>query len=197
MSRLHGTRAKYVIDKCRCDECRRANREYRALADRQIAYGRWEPYADASQTRAHIEELRHAGMGLRQIAKASGVGRTALTKIATGERRKVRTETAQSILEVVPFPAGHTLISSEPTQRRIALLLAAGWTQCRIAQAARWSPQNFNTLYRRSEQVTRHTALKILAIYADHLASNSAATDDAYSGDWVKGRDGIMRKADS
>jgi hypothetical protein len=28
VERKHGTRAKYVGDKCRCDECRRANREY-------------------------------------------------------------------------------------------------------------------------------------------------------------------------
>lgn len=37
MTAEHGTRARYVRDKCRCAACRRANREYGRRLDRRLA----------------------------------------------------------------------------------------------------------------------------------------------------------------
>jgi len=39
--RPHGTRARYVTDRCRCEACRRANREYQRRLTRVQLEERW------------------------------------------------------------------------------------------------------------------------------------------------------------
>ena len=78
---LHGTRAAYVKDRCRCKRCRRANTADSRTSHRERTYGRWEPYVDAGPARAHILALREAGFGLRRIAQLAGVSTTTLRAI--------------------------------------------------------------------------------------------------------------------
>jgi hypothetical protein len=67
--REHGTHARYVVDRCRCDRCRAATREYERERRARI-----EPaYVSAGPARRHVEELRAAGVGLKQVAKAAGL----------------------------------------------------------------------------------------------------------------------------
>lgn len=96
--RPHGTRAKYVAERCRCDECTAANRAYaRALEreKRRVAYGIEAPKVrviDAGEARAHIEWLRSQGVGMRRISEVSGIAKSALTKmLVDGARAHVST----------------------------------------------------------------------------------------------------------
>jgi hypothetical protein len=70
---LHGTRAAYVRDQCRCPGCTAANTAASNRLYRERAYGRWKPYVDASPSRARIASLRAAGIGVDQIAKLTGL----------------------------------------------------------------------------------------------------------------------------
>jgi hypothetical protein len=51
---LHGTRAAYVKDRCRCTDCTAANTAASRLANRERSYGRWQPYVDARPVHEHI-----------------------------------------------------------------------------------------------------------------------------------------------
>src|SRR4051812_1680110 len=103
--RAHGTRAKYVLEKCRCEPCTAANREYVRASSQRAA----PAYVDAGPARRHITELRDAGVGLKTVAKAAGVSHGALSKLVYGETarggkptKRIRPETMERILAVTP-----------------------------------------------------------------------------------------------
>lgn len=83
----HGTRARYNLDHCHCDECRQANREYEANRVRQHLYGRSRWCYDLDPIRDHLAQLRAAGYGTRTIADLAGVRRQAIQAIVTGMSR--------------------------------------------------------------------------------------------------------------
>ncbi|MGH4000388.1 MAG: hypothetical protein ACRDTJ_23335, partial [Pseudonocardiaceae bacterium] len=80
----HGERATYVLDKCRCIPCSKANTEAENWRHRQKAYGRYTKYVNAMPVREHIQALRDAGMGLKTIAKRAGIGTGTMSKIVYG-----------------------------------------------------------------------------------------------------------------
>jgi arginyl-tRNA--protein-N-Asp/Glu arginylyltransferase len=102
--RPHGTRARYVVEKCRCDACRRANCDYQTAREKRKAYEAWgdvEPaLVPAEETLAHLRFLRAHGIGLRQVHKVTGLSRSSLTKLAHGERRRVTYRTHDLITAV-------------------------------------------------------------------------------------------------
>jgi len=83
--RPHGTHAKYVVEHCRCDECRAATRAYerkRTRENLERRYGARPPiYTDAADTRDHLFALSAAGIGPLQVERLAGVGKTAQWKI--------------------------------------------------------------------------------------------------------------------
>ena len=102
--RQHGTRAKYVHERCRCIACRRANTAYQTANEKRHAY---EAFGDvrpalvpADETREHLATLSRHGVGLRQVQKLTGIGRTALSQIRSGETRRVRFDTFDRITAV-------------------------------------------------------------------------------------------------
>ena len=139
--RPHGTHAKYVVERCHCDECRAANRAYERKRTRENAerrYGARPPiFIDATDTREHILRLRAAGIGPLQIEKLSGVGHTAQWKIVTGRVRRVHRETERAIMSV--GTADHVFLRSyvDATEAKaiVAELLEMGYTKTAIAKA--------------------------------------------------------------
>lgn len=137
MSRKHGTNAKYVFDKCRCEACRQANRNAARDRYRQICYGRWEPYVDAQPVREHVRNLMDFGIGWMRIAEQAGVARNTVEKLIYGDRRRnrgpskrVRPETAQKLLAVTAHPdrlGATTGVDPTGTRRRVHALAAMGW----------------------------------------------------------------------
>lgn len=139
--RPHGTYAKYVIERCKCDECRASNRAYERKLTRENLerrYGARPPiFIDADATREHIMLLRRSGMGQLQIEKLSGVGHTAQWKIVTGRVRRVRRETERAVFSV--GPDDHIFMRSRtdaaPAKAIIDELLGLGLTKVAIARA--------------------------------------------------------------
>jgi hypothetical protein len=173
-TRQHGTRAMYVVDKCRCTPCRKANREAENNRYRQQAYGRWEPYTDAEPARAHVRELMDYGLGWKRIAEMAGVGRGTVEKLLYGARHRgmgpskgIRPETARKLLAVKPEGerlGGAVTVDATSTRRRLQALVAGGWPQARLAARLGMLPSNFGTMLR-SEQVLAATERAARKLY--------------------------------
>jgi hypothetical protein len=69
----HGTRQAYLVDRCRCFECRAASASRRKGQRRRKAYGRQQPKAISGVgTRRRIQALVRQGWSLRAISTAAG-----------------------------------------------------------------------------------------------------------------------------
>jgi transcriptional regulator with XRE-family HTH domain len=184
VSRVHGTKACYVFGPdgggdrtrgCRCEACRKANRSSENERNRQIAYGRWQPYTDAEPVREHLRVLAAAGMGWKRAAALSGVSTGAVSKLlygGPGDRpptRRVRPATAAAILAVRPALdtlAGGAETDATGTLRRVRALVARGWSQARIARQLGVGPANLGDMLYRRQAVTAATARAVRDLYA-------------------------------
>lgn len=140
--REHGTRAKYVAEKCRCDPCTIANRTYAREFQRKkarVGYGIEEAtpaYIDASEARKHLLWLSSVGVGKRRVSQLTGISLSAIDKLRQGNRTKCRQSTADKILAVGRSKAADgAYVDAKATWRRIDDLLAHGWTKTAIARA--------------------------------------------------------------
>lgn len=163
--REHGTRACYVWgpesgDKgagCRCDLCRRAVAEYEAERKRRIE----PPYVGAAEVRAHLAFLAENGIGLKTVAKRSGVSHGALTKIVYGSpqrapSKRVRPATRDAILAVTPADAADgAKVPATQVWKDVEALLARGWTKAAISRTI---GQNGLSLQLGKEQVRAERA---------------------------------------
>ncbi len=141
--RPHGSYAKYTVELCRCEPCRRAKRDYERARQRAIRRPDqvWAPYVPAGAARRHVRELAAAGVGLKQLAKVSGLPHGLLSKLVYGDRargmassRRIRRETHEAIMAVRPSDfAGGTRLDAGPTWALLEELLAAGYTRTWIA----------------------------------------------------------------
>jgi hypothetical protein len=140
--RQHGTRAKYVVEKCRCESCTQANRDYALQRDRhkrRVAFGLEEhkpAFVDATEAREHLLWLSKVGVGKRQVHAQTGVSLTSIYDIRSGRLTKCRLSTANKILAVGRSKtADGALVDAKQTWRRINDLLKHGWTKQAIAKA--------------------------------------------------------------
>lgn len=138
----HGTRAAYVRDRCRCPGCTAANTAASRAIYRARAYGRWQPYLDATGVRVHLQALRQAGIGVHRIAALTGTPVShvrALAGTGPGSRppvRRVRPQTAERLLALTAAhatPAPGSRVPSTGTRRRLQALVALGWPLPRLA----------------------------------------------------------------
>lgn len=171
----HGTRACYVLDKCRCVPCKDANRATERHRQRQQLYGRWQPYVDAEPVRQHILALRTQGLGHKRIATLAGVPHGSLSKLVYGapERgmapsKRVRAATADRILAVSPALenlGARTNVDATGTTRRLQALVAAGWSASKLAQRLGVLPSNFTKTIM-GRQCSAATARAVRDLYA-------------------------------
>lgn len=130
--REHGTRAKYVFEKCRCDECRAANRAYYHQAKRRVAPAQ----VSAVRAREHLRDLSQAGVGYKQVAKTTGIANSTVAKIVTGKTAYIRPETERALMAVTPRAAADAgIVDATYTWEIIERLLAKGWTKAGISAA--------------------------------------------------------------
>lgn len=136
----HGTRARYTINGCRCDECQDARRAY----DNDLK-NRLEPaYVSAGPAREHVRELMDAGVGLKRIVKVSGVPQGSLWKLMYGKRqpdgsqqpsKRIRKATADKLLAVTPADvADGGKVDATRTWELVDEMVAAGVPKVRIAR---------------------------------------------------------------
>lgn len=192
----HGTRACYVLDRCRCLPCAKANSEAETWRERQKAYGRYHKYVNAEHVRAHLAELADYGIGLKQVAKLSGVSTGSLSKIVFGvyrntgtgggrngpgakvrePSRRVLRSTAEKIYAVEPIPAnlgaGQADHERTPLARlHLRALVALGWSQSKLATRLGLLPSNLGpvigTSGRGPRVLTRSTVDAIEALFAE------------------------------
>lgn len=140
--RPHGTHAKYAVERCRCDECRRAQREYNRHRVRQLTRpdGVWCPYVDSGPVREHMEWLASCGVGSKTVARISGVAHGTLSKLVYGDpqrnmgpSRRVRPATAEKIMATMPAMAtGAQKIPAGPTWRLLDELIGRGWAKSEL-----------------------------------------------------------------
>jgi len=178
--RPHGSYVKYVVERCHCEPCRQANRAYERRRVRAIARPDedWCPYVDAQPAREHVRWLRTCGVGLKTVARLSGIPHGSLSKLMYGDpkrrmapSKRIRPETARRILAVLPnHAAGAQKIPAAPTWRLLDKLIARGWTK---AELARRLGQQGPGLQVAREAVRASTARKVEQLYSE-LAGQSA-----------------------
>lgn len=132
----HGSHARYVLNRCRCTECKEANRLYeRARA------ARLEPaFVAAGPARDHINDLIVAGVGLKQIAKTAGVAYSTLGKLMYGipgraPSKRVRKATLDRVLAVTPADAADgAKVDAGPSWVLLDEMIDAGVPKSHIAR---------------------------------------------------------------
>lgn len=184
----HGTRSRYNGG-CRCDECRRANREYEAARMRRKLYGR-ETTVDAEPVRAHVERLHAAGIGYREIAELAGVSKSWLYALRVAHHRtgepvkRCKAANARRVMAVRgrSLKAG-TLVPAEPARVIVRRLVQAGLSVAEIARATGLDRQILDALrHGRRERVTART-LGIIVKKRNDLAAMAPRT----IGRWTRG----------
>lgn len=169
-NRPHGY-ARYRLDNCRCDICRKAVQKY----DRQQVINRANgrpATVDAEPIRKHVRSLQAEGIGLRRIAETSGVRRQTLQVLLAGRTycnhppsRRVRAATAEKLLAVtVETARQRRTVDAIGTRRRLQALVAIGWTQEHLA--------NVGDLGRASvARITRGTNVVVTVDLAQRVAA--------------------------
>jgi transcriptional regulator len=170
---VHGTRAAYVKDQCRCHHCRAANASASNTRHRERTYGRWAPFVDATPVREHIQMLRQSGIGIDQIANLAETSSSHIRSLIYHSRtgkppiQKVRPETARDFLKIQATDANRaprSHIDATGTQRRIQALNVMGWTQASLAAELGRSPANLRRSMT-SDSVTARTAQLVNVMY--------------------------------
>lgn len=192
----HGTRACYVLDKCRCTPCSRANSDAEAWRERQKAYGRYNKYVPAGPVREQVRTLTDAGMGLKQVAKVSGVPHGTLWKLMYGKRqpdgsqtpsRRVQRETAEKLFALdadwngpLPLADGARLdqATSAAVSEKLQALVALGWSMSKVAERLGIEHRgNVCPIVKGERCLTVGTAKKAEALYAELSMTLPPATN--------------------
>jgi hypothetical protein len=171
----HGTRTAYTYYKCRCDDCRGANRAYALIYERRrrrISYGiEDEPadrYVDASEARHYLQKLRNIGIGTRTVCQVTGLGRSTVQNVWRGGRAERRT--IELILAVNATHAPPVaFIPATRTLAQIDDLIAAGYTKKRLGEYVHRNP-NALTLQVNKRRVQKQTADRINALWQRVMA---------------------------
>jgi hypothetical protein len=170
---VHGTRAAYVKDRCRCTDCTAANTAAGRAVHRAQTFGRWRPFVDATPVREHIRALRAAGIGVEQIAMLAGISTSHVRELAdpgcygNPGIRKVRPETAQRVLRIRTHHANRaprSHVSATGTRRRLQALVAVGWPHDELAARLGRSPAGLRRSML-SDAVTAQTAQDVSDLY--------------------------------
>lgn len=184
--RRHGTRAKYVQDGCRCQQCVEANRIYArnrernrrradiGIEDRRIAY------MDCSEARDHLRWLSSVGVGKQTVHRVSGVALSSIYRIRNGELTKARETTINRILAV----GTHLRPSSQPidstsTWQLLDDLVYLGFSKTTIARQAGYRTPAVQL--KRGRRVKPSTALRYAAAY-QQLTRQLPAWHGSYAG---------------
>lgn len=161
----HGTYRAYVVDHWRCDECRRANREYERNRTRREAYGK-SFFVPAEPVRQRVRDLMALGMSQDEIARAAGLNDCRLSDLMTGHWRtkrpltRMKRENAEAIMSVrqrKPLPG--TVVDVPKVRGMVLDLMALGYTPPWIARQIGRSYQGRADLMRATHQAGTVAAL--------------------------------------
>jgi hypothetical protein len=157
---------------------------YRRNRYRQQAYGRWNPWTDATIVRTHLASLAREGIGAERAAELAGVSPATVRNIIWGVKgrpltTKVRTVIAEKILAVQPGVdalAGGARMDATGTRRRIQALAVRGFPLGWLADQLGMIPGNVSRILRQNTvEATTHRA--IAALYRELENIDPAAFD--------------------
>jgi hypothetical protein len=184
--RQHGTRAMYVAERCRCEPCRAAHRDYNREWERRRSRAQvWgieevEPaFVDVTEARDHLAWLSGNGVGSRTVSEVTGLARSTVLSIARGEQVVARQETIDRILAVGTHRAPDvTLVDAAPAWRLIDDLVYLGFTKGRIAMAM---GKKKPAMQLNRHRITRRSLDKVKAVYTK-LLRETATWHGTYAG---------------
>ena len=131
------------------DQSWRQQPQYRPLVNayardryQQQQTGTWAPFTATAPVRAHVDQLREAGMTSDQIAQTSGVSVSTLTRLFRVSR--MTTVAAEAILAISASTPAASNIPDAPggarpglhATRQLQALVADGWSLTQLADAA-------------------------------------------------------------
>jgi len=125
-------------------------RQYAHRRARQIAYGRWDPWADPAPVIAHVRELRHTGASYQAIARAAGVSTMTVHRLhndgqpdGPAARRRVRAVQARQLLAITPAAVARASARRDATgtRRRLHALIAMGHPAMSLARCLEITPR--------------------------------------------------------
>lgn len=152
----HGTRSRYVKG-CRCEPCRKANREYAKAR----AHAAFNGLINSDEARLHLDLLAKNGVGLRSVADVAGIGRSVLQRITKGKR--ARADVIRRVLEVDRTAAAdRALVPGGPTWSAIGEMLRLGLTKGEIAQRIGLETPALQLKKKRVTRRNEHSVLKLL-----------------------------------
>ena len=169
--RPHGVRSKYVSEKCRCDACTRANRDYnrervcRAISiANTIAEGKWAP--QAWTTPDGFKEIRYYTRKCAGMTKAGCPHHSHLRKDSKGGLCSRCREHA-----VIHYK----MHGAEEVQEKLLALSAAGMGSITVMKATGLSRTTLQEIRRGRKHVLPETERKILLLKPtlENLAPNA------------------------
>jgi hypothetical protein len=173
----------YNSHSCGCDSCLNLNRTYTADVRKQRAYGRFDgEHVDGAAVREHLAYLLEQGIGAPTVSRLTGISTRTIQGIRQDRSPRVVSRNAAAILAIHPtfdLLAGGAFVPSRGVRRRLQALIAAGWTQTRIAAEYGDRPtQTVNQLLHGTDKVTARTFRDISAMY-DRLSATPAPREGA------------------
>lgn len=92
----HGTHHRYILNACRCDECRHAAAISRYKYSRQLEH-EGPARVDAAQSYRELKQIRKTGMTWKTLAEKTGLNDHTVKKIGSGRRAFVYSSTRDKI----------------------------------------------------------------------------------------------------
>lgn len=171
--RPHGSYVKYVVERCKCEPCKAANRAYEKRRVRAMARPDevWLPYVPAGRARRHVQQLMEQGIGPKSLAGLSGVPHGAISKLIYGDykgrgpSKRIRPETEAKLLAVtVDQAAGAQKVDATPTWALLDDLIARGYPKAWLAKRILRNPSAMSLQISRNK-VRASTARRVEALH--------------------------------
>lgn len=130
-----------------------SHQAYSRWRARQIAYGRWQPWADAAPVRDHVRELRRHGASYQAIARAAGVSPMTVHHLLNGRSaaagrlpHRMRSGQASQLLAVTLPGVPGCRREACGARRRLQGLVALGHCPAGLARQAGITPPRMRRL---------------------------------------------------
>lgn len=194
-----GTYANYTIGKCRCEECRRANREYKRGRTRREIEGR-PHFVPAEPVRERWLKLRELGMSDDEIERAAGIDDKVSDALfhkhwRTGKPvQRMKRENAERIMAVrkrKPLPG--TVMSSAIAPQLVLDLMALGYSAVWISERIGLSYQGRDRLLQYSHRASTLAAL--VRLHGSTVERAPESPEASRSRNFAAKRRGIGRRA--
>lgn len=197
----HGSAHAYIELKCRCAECKEANRVRASVRRRKQIYGIYQnSYIPAEPARQHCLDLAAKGWGTRTIAEKSGVSLTVIKHLLYGRSPAEQTSSrygrpaittrilarnAEKIMAVrfsLEDSSGGVLVDSLGLIRRVQALACLGYSMNWQAEALGITPGNFALMLKRN-RVSASTWHKVNDLFVKyHLVKRVASNRHEQAG---------------